>query len=223
MTTEKLSRRDFLKICGLVLGGSAVACSGLGYAATFAPEIATPELFFAKDNTMNKRILVTYATRAGSTSEIAAAIGETLGGRGFQVEVKPVKAKPALNGYNAVILGSAIRMANWLPEMVEYIQANQVALKQSMAMGMPVAFFTVHMLNLGEDEVSRAARAAYTAPIHQLLSPVNEVFFAGKIDYASLSFFDRLMAMAIEKQTGAAPGDKRDWEKIRGWANLVMA
>ena len=43
---------------------------------------------------MNNRILVTYATRAGSTAEVAAAIAETLAARGYAVDVKPVKEKP---------------------------------------------------------------------------------------------------------------------------------
>ncbi len=166
---------------------------------------------------MNKRFLITYATRAGSTPEIAAAIGETLAVRGFKVDVKPVKVKPDLSGYDAVILGSAIRVGNWLPEMVDYIKANHAALQ-----ALPVAIFTVHMLNLGEDEISRAARTTYTAPIRQIINPTDEAFFAGKIDYATLSFLDRLMTMAVQKQTGAAIGDKRDWNKIHAWAEKAL-
>ena len=65
---------------------------------------------------MNDRILVTYATRAGSTAEVAAACAETLAARGYAVDVKPVKEKTQLTGYSAVVLGSAIRMGDWLPE-----------------------------------------------------------------------------------------------------------
>jgi menaquinone-dependent protoporphyrinogen IX oxidase len=36
---------------------------------------------------MNKRILITYATRAGSTIEVAAAIGESLTQRGLQLKL----------------------------------------------------------------------------------------------------------------------------------------
>lgn len=61
---------------------------------------------------MNQRILVTYATRAGSTAEVAAAIGESLAARGYAVEVKSVKEKPGVAGYSAVVLGSAIRYLN---------------------------------------------------------------------------------------------------------------
>lgn len=87
----------------------------------------------------------------------------------------------------------------------------------------PIAIFATHILNLGDDEASRAARTAYTAPIYQHLTPVDQAFFAGKIDFATLSLFDRLMAMAVEKQTGAVIGNKRDWEQIRGWTEKAPA
>jgi len=211
--SHKLSRRDFLKVSGLALGGAAVACSGLGYAATRVPEIATPELSLGKEQTMDKSVLVTYATRAGSTAEIAAAIGETLAARSFRVEVKPVKSQPALAGYAAVILGSAIRMGNWLPEMVKFIQANQAALA-----ALPTALFTVHMLNTGEDEESRAAREAYTASIRALLPGAQSVYFEGVMDFSRLSFLDRFIASMVK----AVEADRRDWDGIRQWANTVQ-
>jgi hypothetical protein len=34
MTPKQLSRRDFLKLSGLALGGAALTCSGLGYDVT---------------------------------------------------------------------------------------------------------------------------------------------------------------------------------------------
>ena len=167
---------------------------------------------------MNPRILVTYATRAGSTTEVAAVIGEALAKRGFAVEVKPVKAKPSVGGYQAVVLGSAIRMGRWLPEMMDFIKQNQPALG-----GVPVALFSVHMLNTGDDEASQAARTAYTVPVHQHLAPASEAFFAGKMDYARLSFLDGLIAKAVGSQTGASVGDRRDWDRIRSWAEAILA
>ncbi len=161
---------------------------------------------------MDKLVLVAYATRAGSTAEIAATIGDTLAARGFRVEVKPVKAKPALNGYTAVILGSAIRMGNWLPEMVKFIQAHQAALA-----AMPTALFTVHMLNTGEDADSRAAREAYTASVRALLPNAENVYFAGAMDFSRLSLLDRF----ISKMVKAVEADRRDWEAIRRWAETV--
>lgn len=163
---------------------------------------------------MNKRILVTYATRAGSTVEVAAAIGEAIITRGFEVDVKPVKEKPSLNGYQAVLVGSAIRMGNWMPEAIEFVKVNQGALNQ-----MPVALFTVHMLNREDDEESRANRLAYLKDVRPLLKPAEEVFFAGKFDMSRLSFLDRM----ISKTVKAVDEDCRDWDKIRSWAQAVFA
>ena len=162
---------------------------------------------------MTKHILVTYATRAGSTAEVAREIARVLGMHDFVVDVKPIKEKPQLSSYQAVVLGSAIRMAAWLPEALEFIQNNQEPLARLTA-----AIFTVHMLNTGADKASRQARQAYTIPVRELMTPVDEVFFAGKLDYARLSFFDRLIARALEEQTGSYPADLRDWDGIHAWA-----
>jgi len=166
-----------------------------------------------KDKTMNKRILITYATRTSSTSEIAAAVGETLGGRGFSVDVKPVKTNPSLNGYDAIVLGSAIRMGSWLPEMVDFIKANQFVLNT-----LPVSLFTVHILNTGDDETSRVARHAYLNNIRPLVKPVDQVFFTGMIDLEKLSLLDRMMVKMVKSPIG----DYRDWNKIRGWAEGIL-
>jgi len=213
MTNKQLSRRDFLKLSGLALGGAALTCSGLGYAAARPPEIATPEFSFAKESNMTQKTLVAYATRAGSTAEIAAAIGQTLAERGFSVEVKPVKKVSSLQDYQSVILGSAIRMGSWLPEMMDFIKKNQPALNS-----LPAALFTVHMLNAGDDEASRAAREAYTAPVRALLPHAPEAFFTGLMDFSRLSFLDRFIASMVK----AVESDQRDWEKIRAWANAIL-
>ena len=47
---------------------------------------------------MNTHILVTYATRAGSTAEVAGDIGEVLGERGFIADVVPVTENPPVGG-----------------------------------------------------------------------------------------------------------------------------
>ena len=218
MTTQALPRRKFLKAAGLTLAGATLACSGLGYAATRTPEIETPEIVFEKDNSMNQRVLIAYATRAGSTPEIAAAIGETLSGRGYAVDVKPAKSRPALNGYSAVLLGSAIRMGSWLPEMVDYIKENQMTLQLSISMGMPVGLFTVHMLNTGDDPASRTARLAYLDRVRALLGSVEEAYFSGVIDLEKLSFLDRMMV----KMVNSPLGDQRDWNKIRSWVPAIF-
>jgi menaquinone-dependent protoporphyrinogen oxidase len=216
MTQRKLSRRDFLKTAGVALGASALSCSGLGYLATLPPKITMINASLGEANTMDKNILITYATKAGSTVEIAAFIGESLSKGGFAVDVKPVSEKPVLDGYQAVLMGSAIRMGSWLPEAVDFVRQNQAALNQ-----LPTSIFTVHMLNYRDDETSRAARQTYTAPVRELLPDAGEVFFRGKLDYQTLSFFDRMIAKTVANPNDP-PGDFRDWNLISDWSQSIF-
>jgi len=209
MSTRSVSRRQFIKRAGLAVAGVTLTGAGLGVAATRTPAIAFPSVSLQGAPSVNERTLVTYATRAGSTAEIAAAIAETLAARVHSVDLKPVKEKPELAGYSAVVLGSAIRMGAWRPESMDFIKANQGTLNS-----MPVALFTVHMLNTGDDEASRAARAEYLSAVRPLLNAAEATYFEGRMDLSRLSFLDR----TISKMVKAVEADHRDWDKIKGWA-----
>lgn len=160
------------------------------------------------------KVLVAYATRTGSTVGVAAAIGETIAGRGFAVDVKPIEENPALEGYDVVVLGSAVQGAQWLPEAVEYVKQHQEALNKAKA-----AFFCVHIMNLGDDDRSKKNRLAYLDAVRSLVHPADEAFFAG-------------VGMDPDEQPGivrwvyrtfkiGGEGDCREWDKIRGWAEEV--
>lgn len=162
---------------------------------------------------MSTRILVLYATKAGSTAEIAAKIGEHVSERGFNVDVINVKANPDPKNYKAVILGSCIRMGSWLPEMIDYIKTNQVALN-----AIQTALFTVHMLNAGDDETSKTARNAYIDKVRELLPDSEHVYFLGEMNFSKLSLLDRF----ISKMVKAEESDQRDWDKIKTWSESLV-
>nr|HQD26703.1 flavodoxin domain-containing protein [Methanoculleus thermophilus] len=65
---------------------------------------------------MAERILVAYATRYGSTADVAEAIGDELRKSGADVDVKPVGEVRDLSLYRAAVIGSPIYMGKWLPE-----------------------------------------------------------------------------------------------------------
>jgi menaquinone-dependent protoporphyrinogen oxidase len=69
---------------------------------------------------MNNKILVTYASRAGSTAGVAEAIGKTLSARGEQVDVLAMQEAKNLTPYRAVVAGSAIQNKQWLPEAMQF-------------------------------------------------------------------------------------------------------
>ena len=161
------------------------------------------------------KILVAYATKAGSTAEVAAEIGRVVESKGgCKVDVRPVGKSKEVDGYDAVIIGSAIRAGKWLPEATKFVEKQRDALSQ-----VPVAFFTV-CLTLSEDtEENRREVAAYLDPVREVLQPVDVGLFAGVMDYSKLSFLLRLMM----KKMKSPEGDFRDWEAIRAWAGQVRA
>src|SRR6185436_2856485 len=128
---------------------------------------------------MNKRVLVTYSSRTGSTAEVAGEIGKELTARGMAVDVRPIKEDPPVEAYQAVVIGSAVRMGSWQAEAVDFVKRHRQGLGR-----IPVAVFTVHALNTGDDERSREYRAAYLDAIRLLLKPVAEAFFTGQHDPA---------------------------------------
>lgn len=151
------------------------------------------------------RILVTYASKAGSTGEVADFIGQTLCANETTVDVLPISDGVELSRYDAVIVGSAIRMGRWLGEAVKFVETNQAALSQ-----VPTAYFTVCLTMKDDTEENRREVATY-------LEPVDIGMFAGKVDYSKLSFLERLLAKAMKVQEA----DRRDWDAIRGWTEGV--
>lgn len=165
---------------------------------------------------MTRRILVTYATRTGSTVGVASAIGEVLGARGCQVDVRPITENPVLDGYDMAVIGSAVNGGQWLPEAAAYVRDRQDALQK-----LPVAVFCVHIMNLGSDERSMRSRQAYLDAVRRLIAPAAEGYFAGMGMVAeNASGFERWLYRTFKI---GPEGDCRDWEKIRGWArDLAM-
>jgi menaquinone-dependent protoporphyrinogen oxidase len=206
-----LTRRSFLKAAGIGLGATVVTCGGLTALAAQSPALNFYET--TGELSMNAKVLLVYASKCGSTGEVAQAIAEVLTARGKAVDVCRAQKVKTLNGYQAVVVGSAIRMGQWLPEVGKFVEQHQAELRQ-----IPTAFFTVHMLHTGDDEASRQTRESYTAPVRQFLAPQHEAFFAGKIELARMSFLDRMISRAMK----AADEDRRDWAAIRAWAGGIL-
>ena len=158
---------------------------------------------------MTNRILIAYASKCGSTAEVAKSMGKVLVEKGCEVDILPVNQVKTMDGYNGILAGSAVRVGAWLPEAVDFVRNNQTTMQK-----IPTAIFTVHGLNWENTSASEALRKNYTTTIKQMITPVDEVFFAGKIDYSTMTFLEKMLCKTVK----AAEEDRRDWGVINGWA-----
>ena len=164
---------------------------------------------------MSNKILVTYASRAGSTAGVAEAIGKTLNENGAQVDVLPMKDVKDISQYRAVVAGSAIRGAKWLPEAMQFMQTHQAELSRK-----PFASFMVCItLAMPSAEKYRGGLTDWLKPVRELVRPVSEGYFAGALDFSKLPITPNTLLMRVAVALGIFPlGDHRSWNAIRAWA-----
>lgn len=164
---------------------------------------------------MSKSVLVVYATRYGSTQEVAEAIAEMLRDRGLMADLQTMKAVRTLEGYDAVVLGAALYMYRWHKDARRFLSRQRKALE-----GLPVAVFALGPVKSPRDEEEwRGARDQLDDELakHPWLKPVAVAILGGKFDPAKLRFPMKLFA-------GSEPAsDARDWEAIGDWANDLAA
>jgi menaquinone-dependent protoporphyrinogen oxidase len=60
------------------------------------------------------KVLVCAASKYGATSEIAQAVADLLAKRGLEVTVLPPQEVGAVEEFDAVVLGSAVYMGQWM-------------------------------------------------------------------------------------------------------------
>lgn len=164
---------------------------------------------------MPDKILITYASRLGSTAGVAEAIGKTLKEGGAEVDVRRMEDVTDLTPYSAVVAGSAIRNKQWLPEAMQFMQTHQAALRQK-----PFAAFLVCMtLAMKSGEKYRPHVATFLDPVSALARPVSKGLFAGVLDIGKIPSFGDRLKFRISVLFGVwKEGDHRNWEAIRAWA-----
>ena len=160
-------------------------------------------------------ILVTYASRAGSTAGVAEAIGRTLTESAAQVEVRPMQEVKDLTPYRAVVAGSAIQNKQWLPEAMQFMRTHQAALAQK-----PFAAFLVCMtLAMKNAEKYRPFVKDFLQPVRLLAPTVSEGLFAGLLDIRKVPSAGDRFKFRLSVLFGVwSEGDHRDWQAIRSWA-----
>ena len=156
------------------------------------------------------KILVTAASKHGSTDEIATDIAEGLRQRGLDAAVRHPEDVTSLDHYVAVIIGSAVYNGQWLAPAKSFVDRWSDALKErqvwlfsSGPAGDPPKPTQIKAVDVA------AIVAATNARAHQV--------FAGKIDKAALGFAERTVVRTLH----IGNGDSRDWSQIDAWAGEI--
>jgi menaquinone-dependent protoporphyrinogen oxidase len=156
------------------------------------------------------RILVSAASRHGSTAEIAARVGEVLTAVLPTAEVTVVSPHDVADpdAYDAYVLGSAVYMGHWLDAARGFVRrvgdwrGRPVWLFSSGPIGSPPRP-DEYPVDVGEAVAATRARG------HRL--------FAGALVHDRLSVAERAMTAAFR----AEYGDFRDWDAIEAWAHQI--
>jgi menaquinone-dependent protoporphyrinogen oxidase len=160
------------------------------------------------------KLLVTYASKYGSTAEIAEVIGKELQNRSYEVEVKSIDAVNSLAGYDGFVIGSAVYAGGWMKSAARFLRSNQ-----DLLAGHPVWLFSSGPTGQGDPN---EIMDGWTFPenletVRETIKPKDVILFHGQIDLDKLNFAERMIVKSVK----ATVGDYRDWLVIRGWAGRI--
>jgi menaquinone-dependent protoporphyrinogen oxidase len=162
---------------------------------------------------MSASVLVGYATRYGSTQEVAEVIAAALRESGLGVDLQPLRDVRSLTGYKAVVLGAPLFMFHWHKDALSFLSRHRAALVER-----PVAVFALGPVHEPYDAAEwQGSRDQLDKELakYPWFKPAALEMFGGKYDPEVLRFPLKMFA-------GSEPAsDIRDWSAIRLWAGAL--
>ncbi|MBU4556677.1 MAG: flavodoxin [Actinobacteria bacterium] len=158
-------------------------------------------------------VLVAYATKYGSTRDAAEVVASTLTKCGIDAAARPAGEVRSLDGYSAVVLGTALYFFMWRGEAHRFLRRNRPALST-----LPVALFGLGPIEDTPEQFEGArGHLAKGLSKHAWFSPVSTAVFGGRLDPEHLRFPDNNPAMR-----GMAAVDLLDLAAVRSWADGLI-
>jgi menaquinone-dependent protoporphyrinogen oxidase len=156
-------------------------------------------------------VLVAYASKHGSTEEIARFIGKRLTDQGIDADVRPLGEVTDLMGAEGVVLGSAVYVGSWMKEAKAFIERHRDELSK-----LPVWLFSSGPTGDDAGDVGVSEKQ-----LEQLrtIAPRDHRLFSGVLDPEKLGFLERRMVKTVKAPTG----DYRDWDAIAAYTDEVVA
>lgn len=166
---------------------------------------------------MENKILVAYASKYGSTREIAKKIGEDLRDTGLDVDIRPVETVTSIDLYQTIIFGSAVYIGKWLKEAEVFLKANVKPLSERS-----VWLFSSGPSGDGDPKtlVDGALVPTNLKPVIDQIHPRQVTLFHGNIDPNKVNPVEKWAVKSVVKKPF---GDYRDWQMIRSWTDGIAS
>jgi menaquinone-dependent protoporphyrinogen oxidase len=173
------------------------------------------------------RVLVAYASKAGSTKGIAEFIGERLRERGMPTDVYDVSSVQRPEDYDVFVVGSAVYMFHWVKEAKQFLLKNRailagrsvwlfssgpVGLQKTNSKGQDLTDVSVS----GPKEIDELSEAAKPRDHHVFFGALNGDKLGG-----AMGLTYRFMRRSKTVRESMPDGDYRDWNEIEAWANSI--
>ncbi len=157
------------------------------------------------------KILVTAASRHGTTAEIGEAIAAVLRTATHEVDVIEPDAVESIAAYDAVVLGSGVYAGHWLKPARAFVERHERALQER-----PVFLFSSGPIG---DPPRPLEDPAEVATIDEATMALDHRVFAGRLTESELGAGERL----VIKMVRAPFGDFRSWDDINDWALAIAS
>ncbi|MFA7061089.1 MAG: menaquinone-dependent protoporphyrinogen IX dehydrogenase [Pedobacter sp.] len=163
------------------------------------------------------KILIIYSTTDGQTKKISIRLQKVIEQQGHKVTLCSITECSSLDlrSFDKIVFGASIRYGKHSPLVTDFINRNKELLDSK-----PNAFFSVNVV-ARKPEKSRPEANPYLQKFLRRISwsPKELAVFAGRIDYPSYRFFDRLMIRLIMWMTKGPTDPKAvveftDWQQV---------
>ena len=163
---------------------------------------------------MRSSVLIAYATRSGSTGEVAQAIAAAMDEAGVAAEVQAVEDIKTLTGREGIVLGSPLYMGRFPKEFHRFLRLHREALHVQR----PWVFVVGPTRNRPEDFEGARKQAERQLGAYSWLSVKDVHIFGGRWSMQNLPFPISLLQRLPGNPLKKIPAeDIRDWPAIRAW------
>jgi len=156
---------------------------------------------------MTRSILVAYASKHGSTQEVAEAIAASLRDDGLGIDLRPAADVTNLDSYDGVVLGGALYMGRLHADARRFLRRHRKTLEST-----PIAVFAMGPLTTDEKQVESSwGQLQHALSKVPRVHPISTAIFGGAVDPSELHFpFNHMPA-----------SDARNWKLIQSWAQEI--